>query len=129
VFGEALAGRREQDMERGHTSIGPHRDDLLLEIDGRPLRLYGSHGQARTALVSLKLAELEYYAESYDRQPLLLMDEVASVLDRTRADELIGLLMTHSSQVVVTSPREEDLGGLAGTSHRLIRINKGMVAE
>ncbi len=127
TLGEALVARREVDLERGYTSVGPHRDDLLLEIDGRPLRLYGSHGQARTALVSLKLAELEYYAESYDRQPILLMDEVASVLDRLRAEELIGLLMEHSSQVVVTSPREEDLHSVVGRSHHLMRVEQGEV--
>jgi len=129
VLAESLQARRQQDLERGHTSVGPHRDDLRLEIAGRPLRPYGSHGQARTALVSLKLAELEYYAESYDRQPLLLMDEVASVLDRSRADELIGLLMAQSSQVIVTSPREEDLGALAGESNQFIRIDKGTVMK
>jgi DNA replication and repair protein RecF len=122
---EELAGRREMDLERGFTGVGPHRDEIHLEVDGRALQLYGSHGQARTAVVALKLAELEYYADAYDRQPVLLMDEVASVLDRLRARELIELLMQHSSQILVTSPEEKDLGPMAEAIHDVITVEEG----
>ena len=105
---EALARARDIDAERGFTSVGPHRDDVYMEVDGRQLRTYGSHGQARTALATLKLAEVSYYAKVYDRPPLLVMDEVTAVLDRTRAANLVGLLADMSSQVFVTSPSEED---------------------
>jgi DNA replication and repair protein RecF len=122
---EALRARREADLERGFTTVGPHRDDLQLTVGGRSLQIYGSHGEVRTSLAALKLAELEYIRSRYGRQPLLLMDEVASVLDRVRADELAGLLLDHASQIMVTSPREEDLGPLASGDHRLVLVEGG----
>ncbi len=127
-FEEVLAGELaeslEKDLERGYTGSGPHRDDLHLEVSGRPLKTYGSHGQARTALAAMKLAEVSYYAEQYDRRPLLVMDEVAAVLDRSRADNLIRLLSEGSSQVFVTSPRLEDLGPVADRADRIIEVEE-----
>lgn len=122
---EALARARDIDAERGFTSVGPHRDDVYMEVDGRQLRTYGSHGQARTALATLKLAEVSYYAEVYDRPPLLVMDEVTAVLDRTRAANLVGLLADMSSQVFVTSPSEEDLSAVAGAAGCIVDVDRG----
>ncbi|MFO7768203.1 MAG: DNA replication/repair protein RecF [bacterium] len=123
-----LAETLDRDLDQGYTGTGPHRDDLHLEVGGRPLKTYGSHGQARTALAALKLAEVGYYAESYDRQPLLVMDEAAAVLDRSRADNLIRLLARGSSQVFVTSPGLEDLGPVAERADRIIEVFEGTVA-
>ena len=123
-----LEATRERDVDRGYTGSGPHRDDLHLEVSGRALKTYGSHGQARTALAALKLAEVSYYAESYDRQPVLVMDEVAAVLDRSRADNLIRLLSEGSSQVFVTSPRLEDLGPVADRADHVIEVKEGSIS-
>ena len=125
---EALKENRAGDQRRGFTSIGPHRDDLQLAVNDRLLRHYGSHGQARTALAALKLAEVAYYVRAYDRSPILLMDEVTSVLDRDRALQLVELLADHTSQVLVTAPQIEELGALAGRIRQTIRIRAGGVA-
>ncbi len=122
---EALEENRAGDRRLGFTSIGPHRDDLQLAVDDRPLRHYGSHGQARTALAALKLAEVAYYERAYDRPPILLMDEVTSVLDRDRALQLVELLADHTSQVLVTAPQTEELGALAGRIRQTVRIQAG----
>jgi DNA replication and repair protein RecF len=124
----ALEENREGDQRRGFTSIGPHRDDLQLAVDDRPLRHYGSHGQARTALAALKLAEVAYYERAYDRPPILLMDEVTSVLDRDRALQLVELLADQTSQVLVTAPQIEELGALAGRIRQTVRIRAGGAA-
>ena len=126
---EALARSRSADLERGFTSVGPHRDELALSVEERPLRHYGSHGQARTALAALKLAEVAYYARAYDRQPVLLMDEVTSVLDRQRAGQLVELLAGHTSQVLVTAPEAGELGPLAEQADRRLKVGAGEVHE
>lgn len=124
---EALALSRRSDMERGFTTIGPHRDDLHLILGGRALKTYGSHGQARTALAALKLAEVDYYKQHYDRSPVLVMDEVASVLDRSRAERLVGLLSKGAAQVLVTSPGTEELGPLRAAAVQIIQVEEGTV--
>ena len=87
--------------------------------------MYGSHGQARTALASLKLAEVAYYTFACDRQPILVMDEVASVLDRERTENLIRLLSQEASQVFITSPSEEELGAIVSEAGCVVCINDG----
>ena len=125
LLAAALSMRRQGDLERGFTTVGPHRDDLQFTVDGRLLQVYGSHGQVRTSLAALKLAEVEFIRVRYERQPVLLMDEVASVLDRVRVEELLGLLMEHASQILVTSPHAEDLGPLAIGEHRVVLVSGG----
>ena len=124
---EALAEGREVDRERGFTGTGPHRDDLLLKIDERELKTYGSHGQARTALATLKLAEVAYYIKIYRRSPILIMDEVATVLDRNRVENLMKVLTEMSSQVFVTTPSASDLGELANVAERVIEVMDGTI--
>lgn len=121
----ALARTRGSDFERGFTGVGPHRDDVHLAVNRRDLRLYGSHGQARTALATLKLAEVSYYTGAYDRPPILVMDEVTSVLDRERAGNLVKLLSEEASQVFLTSPGEEELGGVAEEAGCVVLVDGG----
>jgi len=91
-----------EDLRRGTTSIGPHRDDLRLLLGGQDARGYGSQGQQRTAVVSLKLAEAELVARRTGERPVLLLDDVLSELDLERR----GALLRHvggGGQVVITS--------------------------
>ena len=85
----ALFAAREDDIRRGMTSVGPHRDDLLLRIDGKDSRVYASQGQQRTAALSLKLSELQLMKEQTNEWPVLLLDDVMSELDSRRRDALI----------------------------------------
>src|SRR5260370_29958229 len=73
-----------EDLRRGSTSIGPHRDDVRILLDGHEARGYGSQGQQRTAVVSLKLAEAELVARRTGERPVLLLDDVLSELDLER---------------------------------------------
>lgn len=79
----------EKDYELGFTTVGPHRDDLILKVNGADIRAYGSQGQQRTAALSLKLAELEIFKAQYGEYPVLLLDDVLSELDETRANQLL----------------------------------------
>ena len=85
-FDELLTARLERDRELGSTSIGPHRDDLLLTVNGRPM-VSASRGEQRAVLVALKLAEYERLAAgNADSAPIFLVDDVFSELDPVRRD-------------------------------------------
>jgi DNA replication and repair protein RecF len=91
-----------EDLRKGSTSIGPHHDDLRVLLGGQDARGYGSQGQQRTAVVSLKLAEAELVARRTGERPVLLLDDVLSELDLERR----GALLRHvggGGQVVITS--------------------------
>lgn len=112
----ALARSRERDLARGTTSVGPHRDDLQLLLDGRPLGTYGSAGQWRTAALALRLVAAETLAEldgrAGDGPPVICLDDVFAELDAERSARLGALvegLAARGSQVVATVPREGEL--------------------
>jgi DNA replication and repair protein RecF len=106
----ALADSLPDDRARGMTTVGPHRDDLLLGIGGRRLRDFGSTGQQRSAAVALKLIEIEALRDARGTEPALLLDDVFAELDRERQSRLaLRLLGSGERQVFVTSPRSDEL--------------------
>lgn len=112
-----LATSLERDMGRGLTSVGPHRDDLLLVLDGRDLRTFGSAGQQRTAAVALRLMEAEALARATGKTPVALCDDVFAELDEDRQDRLFRLIeRTLPGQAIITAPRESEVPHAA--SHR-----------
>ena len=88
-FVDQLQKERRESIRRGVTLSGPHRDELRLLINERDAGLYGSRGQARTAVMSLKLAELHWMQERTGEWPLLLLDEVVAELDKSRRAYLL----------------------------------------
>jgi DNA replication and repair protein RecF len=92
------------------TTAGPHRDDLLLEVDGRRLRDYGSTGQQRSAAIALKLIEITSLRRARGTEPVLLLDDVFAELDGDRQSRLpVRLLESADRQVFITSPRRDEL--------------------
>lgn len=89
VIQERLKANLYDDVEKGVTGIGPHRDDLEINLDGESLKPYASQGQQRSAVLSLKLAELEIIREDTDELPVLLLDDVMSELDVIRRHSLL----------------------------------------
>ena len=110
-FAAELAERVDGDLERGFTGHGPHRDDLVVQREGRELRAYGSQGQQRLGLLSLLLAERETIASLRHAPPLLLLDDVMSELDRDRRGALVELLKQSGGQSVITSTDLEHVPG------------------
>jgi len=90
----------QDDYEKGNTSIGPHRDDLELSLDGDGLRAFASQGQQRSAALALKLAELTILREETGEMPVLLLDDVFSELDSGRRACLISNM--GDAQVFIT---------------------------
>ena len=101
-FAEAVNNSLPEDLRRGTTSIGPHRDDVHILLDGKEARHYASQGQQRTAVVSLKLAEAGLIEARSGERPVLLLDDVLSELDGERRAALLGEV-ANGGQVVITS--------------------------
>jgi DNA replication and repair protein RecF len=106
-FAEELAQRRRQDGRRGSASFGPHRDDLVLDLDGRAARRYASQGQQRVLTLALKTAELDCVRHARRAEPVLLLDDVSSELDPTRTGAVFDFLRGTASQIFVTTTRPE----------------------
>lgn len=88
-YQQQIVNSRNNDIIRGSTSIGPHRDDLILTVNGVNLRNFGSQGQQRTGVLALKLAELEFIKSETGEYPILLLDDVMSELDAVRREQLL----------------------------------------
>jgi DNA replication and repair protein RecF len=86
---QALERTRPEDLQRRATSLGPHRDDFRFTANGIDLRAYGSRGQNRTAMLALKLAEIEWLHQRTAEWPILLLDEVLAELDGERRQDLL----------------------------------------
>lgn len=84
-----LSQMNNNEMKRGMTLLGPHRDDLKFFINGKEVQTYGSQGQQRTTALSLKLAEIQLIHEEVGEYPILLLDDVLSELDTFRQTQLI----------------------------------------
>jgi DNA replication and repair protein RecF len=103
AFAAELADRSTSDLERGFTTHGPHRDDLALLRDGRDLRIYGSQGEQRLALLSLLLAERGVLEAERGTPPLMLLDDVMSELDADRRGRLVERLRAGGQAVITTT--------------------------
>ena len=102
-----LAEAIEKEIWNGATLIGPHRDDVIFELEGRALETFASRGQQRTAILALKLAELELLGQLDGRPPLLLLDDVFSELDDARREHLVRRVTELPQAFVTTASIEE----------------------
>lgn len=107
VLGEALEKRRRADTERRVTTVGPHRDDPVLLLDGHDARTHGSQGEQRTTALAVRLAVHHAVTQRTGSAPLLLLDDVFSELDPDRARRLADALP--AAQTLITSARPEDV--------------------
>lgn len=120
-FAAQLAEKLERDFELGFTSVGPHRDDIRISVNGTDVRMYGSQGQQRSAALSLKLAELRLFREILGEYPVLILDDVLSELDLERQRNLLKLCV---SQTLISAAHvDESL--LREFDCNVIRIKSG----
>ncbi len=123
-----LLERRSADLERGFTSHGPHRDELALLRDGRELRVYGSQGEQRLALLALLLAERSLLAELRGATPLMLLDDVMSELDEPRRRRLADELASGGQSVIASTDLDHVPGAAAATVTR-IAVSPGAILQ
>lgn len=92
----------ENDLQRGFTSIGPHRDDIAISINDTPIYHHASRGETRTTLLALKIQETKLLAHARDQKPLLLLDDVFSELDGARRKALTVFIKDYQSFITTT---------------------------
>lgn len=114
---------QRSDVRAGFTTVGPHRDDLDITLDGVSARSFGSQGQQRSAVLALKLAEAEALSQLTGETPVVLLDDVMSELDQSRQDYLLNHL--HGRQVFITCCSPETVS-LLETGKRF-RVEAGHV--
>jgi DNA replication and repair protein RecF len=122
----AMEEGQEEEIARGQTAVGPQRDDVEVWLDDREARLYASQGQQRSAVLSLKLAELQYLAEVTGDQPILLLDDVMSELDPARRQRLLASLEP-GPQALITAADLQDLPQSVLEHAAVFRVEAGTV--
>lgn len=103
LFMERMAERRQDELRRGMTLVGPHRDDVAFFLAGRDLRSYGSQGQQRSVVLTWKMAEVAVAHDVVGEQPLLLLDDVMSELDERRRKAITEFVGGRIQTVITTA--------------------------
>jgi len=125
LFATQLAEHRALDVERGQTALGPHRDDVLLSLNGLPAKGYASHGETWSLVLALRLAELDVKRrEGPTGDPVVILDDVFAELDAGRRD-LLSQSLSGVEQVLVTAAVRDDVP--ASMSAHLIEISAGTI--
>ncbi len=126
-FFRKMAEIRSQERLQGTSLIGPHREDLLLFLNEKRVREFGSQGQKRSVALSLKMAAVRVLEEKYSEPPILLLDDVFAELDETRRAR-IGDILSSKGQVFIASPNPAELPFSVQKSIRM-RFGKVEVEE
>lgn len=115
----------KRDVEYCTSEIGPHRDDIEMYINGNNAKIYGSQGQQRTIILSLKLSEVELLRREKGSYPVLLLDDVFSELDENRRDYLISFFK--DIQTLITTTSKEDLESMKELDKNVFTIENGNI--
>lgn len=129
ALAEILSSRIERDRQRGYTSAGPHMDELVLALDGKGAKLFGSQGQQRALVLALKIAEIENLRAALGRPPLLLLDDVSSELDPEKNRYLLSYLGRLAGQAFLTSTDRRLLEPAAGPETAFFHVESGAVSR
>ena len=120
---ERIERAQSEDFRRFTTTVGPHRDEMALNLDGKEIRSFGSQGQIRTAALALKLSELDLIYKETNEWPILMLDDVMSELDENRQQYLLERILP--VQTLVTTTTE----GVSWPSAKRFNVVKGKVTE
>jgi len=127
MFHAALLAKRSNELDRGLTLTGPHRDDLVLRVRGLPVKGYASHGESWSMALALRLASAELLrSESPAGDPVLILDDVFAELDSDRRQRLASVTAGYE-QVVVTAAVEEDIPEVLHA--HVVRITAGTISD
>lgn len=117
-----------QDIARGATTVGPHRDDLECAIAGNSARSFGSQGQQRSLAIALKVASLIALRASLSVSPILLLDDVFSDLDENRRANLLQLGALHAGQMIITCTESKQVSEELLSTAQVFRVRSGVVS-
>ena len=120
--------RRHDEIVK-HTSVGPHRDDIEMELDGMPMRRTGSQGQCKTFTIALRLAQYDFLRRSTGMRPILLLDDIFDKLDASRVERIMGLVTADGfGQIFITDTNRTHLDEImarTGGDYRLWSVDSG----
>ncbi|MGC9316611.1 MAG: DNA replication/repair protein RecF [Armatimonadota bacterium] len=116
-FCRRLEETHRRELERGSTQVGPHRDDVLLEVDEVDVRRFGSQGQQRTAALALTLAHAQVAVARTETEPILLLDDCLSELDADRGRAMLELSADREQMIVTSACCPEHLAARLGDAH------------
>ena len=127
-FAKRLRALQKEEIRRGVTTIGPHRDEIRFYSNDVDLAVYGSRGQIRTAVMAMKIAETQWLREKTGELPVLLLDETLAELDEQRREDLLGSLGLEEQAILTTT----DLGLFSGDFIKTCQtwqVNAGQVTR
>ncbi len=120
-----LRQSRQDDIRRQVTSTGPHRDDIQCTLSGQEIRSFGSQGQIRTAVLSMRLSEIDILSQAQGEPPLLLLDDVMSELDPGRRLRLI--MGLHHMQTLLTCADVQEVKNLSPSC--ILKVQNGQITQ
>jgi len=127
ALAKALEHRLARDVERGHTSVGPHVDDVEIALGEHAARQFASQGQSRALVIAWKVAEIENLQVTNGFLPMLLLDDVSSELDPERNAFLMQYLADSGAQTLLTTTDAELVRKAAGPETSWLAVSKGVV--
>ncbi|WP_165040195.1 DNA replication/repair protein RecF [Dysgonomonas sp. ZJ709] len=132
-FEALLKQKREKDKILGYTSIGVHKDDLDMQMDGYSIKRVGSQGQNKTYVVALKLAQFDFLRQATATTPILLLDDIFDKLDSSRVEQIVKLVLDKDfGQIFITDTNREHLDHILSRTnslYHLYSVDKGAVIQ
>lgn len=132
-FSALLKQRRAKDKIVGYTTVGIHKDDLDMEMDGYSIKRVGSQGQNKTYVVALKLAQFDFLRKATSTTPILLLDDIFDKLDSSRVEQIVKLVLDKDfGQIFVTDTNREHLDEIlshTSSNYHLYEVDKGIVTQ
>ena len=126
MFIDKLKNNLLKDIQYKMTFIGPNRDDFYFELDGKNLSLYGSQGQIRSAVLSLKLAEVNLFTDLLSESPILLLDDIFSELDIYKRNNILKYL-NGNIQTILTTTDIENIDRSIREQSNIYKIKNGKI--
>lgn len=126
-FKELYIKNEKKELEAGMTLFGPHRDDFTILIDNKDIKEYGSQGQQKLAMIALKLAEIDTFTEFTGSNPILLLDDIFSELDREKRKKLLKYIVG-KGQIIITANELNEIRNI-NIGYKIFNIKNKKVTE
>lgn len=132
-FGEKLLNSLQKDKILGYTSVGSHKDDFNFSLEGKPIKRFGSQGQQKTYIISLKFAQFDYIKSKTNLAPILLLDDIFDKLDKKRVKVITKLVSEDNfGQIFITDTsytRMPDILEELGIKHKILNLSNNQIQK
>ncbi len=132
-LGDLLSSSLEKDRYARYTTSGIHKDDLVFDIDGFPVKKFGSQGQQKSFVVAIKLAQFEYTRDKKGFKPVILLDDIFDKLDENRVKQIIELMgRDNFGQAFITDTQKQRVESIfeqVNIDHKIFKVTEGGISE